>query len=165
MSEGYCRVTLLGNLGEDAALRFGQSGTAVLKWRMAVTTSYIDKDKQRKEKTGWHSVVCFGKRAEGLAKVLTKGTTVFVEGDLETRSYDDKDGVKKWVTEIVMREIVLCGGGRRGQAVPPPDDGFGEPPARGGGGGGYQRGGPPPVAPPDDGFGAPPGGDDADIPF
>lgn len=167
MADGYCKVTILGNLGDNAELRYGQSGTAVLKMRVAVNSTYLDKDKVRREKTSWYSAVCFGKRAEGLSKILTKGTTVFIEGDLETRSYDDKEGQKRWVTEIVAREIIPCGGKR-----PAADDS--PPPERGG----YRRENSaprspspePPVEPPADDYDASGGGGggldgEDDIPF
>lgn len=168
MSEGLNRVMLLGNLGADPELRFTQGGQAVLHLRLATTESYLDKDKVRRERTDWHAVVVWGKRGEALGKILSKGSSIFVEGSLRTSSYDNREGVKVYKTECVANNVILAGSGRRGQAAPPNDDGFGAPAAGGGGGGGggYQRNGAPPVAPPDDGFGAPPGSDEDDgIPF
>lgn len=153
MSDGYCKVTILGNLGEDPSLRFGQNGGAVLNMRVAVNTSYVDKDKQRKERVDWYSLVVFGKRAEGLSKILRKGSQVFAEGDLRTRSYDDKEGVKRTVTEIHPREIIPCGGKRAST------DGDAPPPGRGG----YRRAeGSGPRTPPED---MPPPPFDDDCPF
>lgn len=112
MAEGLNRAILLGNLGADPELRMTGGGTAVLKLRLATTESYLDKDKQRQERTEWHSVVVWGKRAEGLGKILSKGDRILVEGGLRTSSYDDKDGNKRYKTEIVATNVVLSGGGR-----------------------------------------------------
>ena len=124
MSEGLNRVILLGNLGADPELRFTQGGQAVLNIRMATTESYLDKDKKRQEKTEWHSVVVWGARGEGLAKILKKGDRILVEGGLRTSDYE-KDGVKRYKTEIHAKEVCLAGsGGQRAES-----------------GGGYTRGG------------------------
>ena len=110
MSEGLNRVMLLGNLGADPELRFTQGGHPVLNIRLATTESYLDKDKVRKERTDWHSVVLFGKRAEALSKILTKGSQLFVEGRLQTSSYEDRDGNKRYKTEVIASNVVLVGG-------------------------------------------------------
>src|SRR5262249_60556464 len=95
MAEGLNRVMLLGNLGADPELRFTQGGSAVLNMRIATTESYLDKDKVRRERTDWHNVVVWGKRGEALAKILSKGSSLFVEGRLQTSSYDDRAGSKR----------------------------------------------------------------------
>jgi single-strand DNA-binding protein len=110
------RVMLLGNLGADPELRFTQSGQAILHLRLATTESFLDKDKVRRERTDWHSVVVWGKRGEALGKILTKGSSVFVEGRIQTSSYDDREGVKRYKTEIVANNIVL--GGKRSDSAP-----------------------------------------------
>ncbi len=102
MADGLNRVMLLGNLGADPELRFTQGGQAVLNMRLATTESYLDKDKVRRERTDWHNVVVWGKRGEALAKILTKGESVFIEGSLRTSSYDDKDGNKRHKTGSVL---------------------------------------------------------------
>lgn len=114
MSQGYNRVCLLGNLGADPELRMTGGGQAVLKLRLATTESYLDKDKQRQERTEWHSVVIWGKRAEGLGKILHKGDRLFVEGGLRTTSWEH-EGQKRYRTEIVASEVILQGspGGKR----------------------------------------------------
>ena len=132
MAEGLNRVMLLGNLGADPELRMTSGGQAVLKLRLATSETYLDKNRQRQERTEWHNVVIWGKRAEALAKILTKGTRIFVEGGLRTSSYEDRDGNKRYRTEVVSTNILLQGsggggGGRAGgggfkDAGPPDDD-------------------------------------------
>jgi len=138
MAEGFNRVMLLGNLGADPELRFTQGGQAVLNLRLATTETYLDKDKVRRERTDWHNVVVWGKRGEALAKILGKGSSLFVEGSLRTSSYDDRDGNKRYKTEVIANNVILSGGGRgrgapAGDDMGPPGD-FSAPPARGGGG-------------------------------
>jgi len=143
MAEGLNRVMLLGNLGADPELRFTQGGQAVLNMRIATTESFLDKDKVRRERTDWHNVIVWGKRGEALAKILAKGSSLFVEGRLQTSSYDDREGVKRYKTEIVANNVLLTG---RGRGAPAEEGGgpayeggeYGGPPA---GGGGYARGG------------------------
>ena len=128
MADGLNRVMLLGNLGADPELRMTNGGQAVLKLRLATSETYLDRNKVRQERTEWHSVVVWGKRAEALAKFLTKGSRIFVEGGIRTSSYDDKDGNKRYKTEVVAQNIILSGGGGGGGG-------------RGGGGGGGGGGG------------------------
>src|SRR4029079_1405021 len=155
-----------GNLGADPELRFTQGGQAVLNMRLATTESYLDKDKVRKERTDWHSVVVWGKRGEALAKILTKGSSVFIEGSLRTSSYDDKDGNKRYKTEINANNILItgsrnrggegsgyegsgheaeaesgggCGSQQRSGGAPAAGGGYQQRSGGGGGGGGYQQ--------------------------
>ena len=129
MADGLNRVMLLGNVGADPELRVTPTGQAVLKIRMATSESYLDKNRVRQEKTEWHSVVVWGKRAEALGKIIEKGSRVFVEGSIQTRSYDDKDGNKRYSTEVNCKELILCGGPgsqRRGGQEPASDtNGYG----------------------------------------
>lgn len=111
MSEGVNRVMLLGNLGADPELRFTQGGQAVLNIRLATTETYLDKDKQRQERTDWHSVTVWGKRGEGLSNVLNKGSRILVEGSLRTSSYE-KDGEKRYKTEVIATNVVFADGKR-----------------------------------------------------
>lgn len=142
MAEGLNRVMLLGNLGADPELRFTQGGQAVLNIRLATTESYLDKDRVRRERTDWHSVTVWGKRGEALAKILAKGSTIFVEGSIRTSSYDDKEGNKRYKTEINANNIILAGRGGGGAGRGADDGGgFGGGGYQGGGGGGYQGGG------------------------
>lgn len=141
MADGLNKCMLLGNLGADPELRMTNGGAAVLKMRLATAESYLDKNKQRQERTEWHNVVVWGKRAEALGKFLSKGDRLFVEGSIRTSSYD-KDGEKRYRTEIVAQNVILLGG-KRGERSE----------SSGGGGGGYS----------DEDYGAK--DDDDNIPF
>ena len=108
------KVILVGNLGRDAELRYTPGGAAVATINMATTEVWNDKVGQRQEKTEWHRVVLWGKQAESLTEYLTKGKQIYVEGRLQTRQWDDKDGNKRYTTEIRGDRIVLLGGGGGG---------------------------------------------------
>lgn len=134
MAEGLNRVILLGNLGADPELRMTNGGTAVLNLRLATSESYLDRNKQRQERTEWHRVVVWGRRAEALGKILTKGDRILIEGALRTSSYEDRDGHKRYTTEIVASNVVLSGGGgARGTGARSGGADFGPPPSGGGG--------------------------------
>src|SRR5580765_3551597 len=105
------KVILVGNLGRDAELRYTPGGAAVSTHNTATTEIWNDKGGQRQEKTEWHRVVLWGKTAESLSEYLTKGKQIYVEGRLQTRQWDDKDGNKRYTTEIRGDRIVLLGGG------------------------------------------------------
>ena len=108
------KVILVGNLGRDAELRYTPGGAAVATLNMATTEVWNDKGGQRQEKTEWHRVIFWGKVAESLTEYLTKGKQVYVEGRLQTRQWDDKDGNKRYTTEIRGDKLVLLGGGGGG---------------------------------------------------
>ncbi len=169
MAEGLNRVMLLGNLGADPELKVTPGGQAVLKLRLATTETYLDRNNVRQERTEWHRVTVWGKRGEALGKFLAKGDRIFVEGRIQTSSYE-KNGEKRYSTEVVATNVILSGGGRgRGEGAPAregggggrpqreaaeaPDAGFGDDfaDAGGGAGGGGAAGGS--------------GGADDDIPF
>jgi single-strand DNA-binding protein len=135
MAEGLNRAILVGNLGMDPELKFTQGGQAVLRIRLATTESYQSKTGERQERTEWHTVTVWGKRAEALNKILSKGRTIWVEGRIQTRSWEDKDGNKRYATEINAQNIGLVGSG--GGARTGGAGGYGG----GGGGGGYGGGG------------------------
>lgn len=98
---GVNKVILVGNLGKDPEIRHLEGGTAVAKFSLATTESYKDKSGQRIEQTEWHNVVVWRGLAEIAEKYLKKGMTIYVEGKLRTRSWDDKEGQKHYSTEIV----------------------------------------------------------------
>ena len=103
------RVFLLGRLGADPEIRYTPNGEPVTTFNVATTKRWTDKSGNRQEKTEWHRVVVFGKLAEICAEHLEKGKQVFVEGALQTRSYEDRDGVKRYVTEIVAFNVEFLG--------------------------------------------------------
>ena len=115
MSDGMNRVILLGNLGQDPEVRYTSAGTAVLHLRLATNETYLDKNRDAQERTEWHDVVVWGPRAEGLGKVLRKGSRALIEGGLRTSSFE-KEGVKRWRTEIHARELYLVGAPGQGAA-------------------------------------------------
>jgi len=116
MSDGINQVFLFGNLGAEPELRTTPSGS-VLKFNLATNQSWLDKDKVKQEKTEWHTVKVFGKRGEALAKVLHKGSKLFIQGRIEHSSYE-KDGQKKYATDIVAQEVNFAGGAPNGAYVP-----------------------------------------------
>jgi single-strand DNA-binding protein len=130
MAEGLNKVLLIGNLGADPELSYTQSSQAVLKLRLATNESFMNKAGERQERTEWHRVVVWGKRAEALSKFLVKGRQLYIEGRLQTRSWEDKDGQKRYATDIVATEIILLGGGAgagAGRGAPAPGNGGGRP--------------------------------------
>lgn len=112
MAEGLNKAFLIGNLGVDPEIKYTQSGRAKLRLSVATNRGYQDKDGQRQEVTEWHKVAVWGKRAEGLNKILAKGDRVGVEGRIEHRAWEDDNGVRRSLTEIVASEIILLGSPR-----------------------------------------------------
>jgi single-strand DNA-binding protein len=155
MAGGVNKVILVGNLGADPDMRYTPSGQGVCELRVATSESWNDKNGQRQERVEWHRIVVWGKRAEVCSKYLSKGRQVYVEGRIQTRTYDDKDGNKRYITEVIANDVQFLGGGNREGGAPGKRDDGPPPPADGdfgGGGAGYGGGG-----------GG--GGPDDDIPF
>jgi single-strand DNA-binding protein len=169
MAGSVNKVILIGNLGAKPELKYLPSGQAVCEMRIATNESFTDKNQQKQERTEWHRVVAWGKQGENCAQYLDKGRSVYIEGRLQTRSWDDKNsGEKKYMTEIVANTVQFLGGqggggersggyGERSSGGGGGGGGYGPPRGGRGGGGGEPSGG-------DDGGGFPPPGDD-DIPF
>lgn len=112
MSEGYQLFTALGNIGRDPELKYGQTGSAVLKFSLAINKSFKNKNDELVEKTTWISCVMFGKRAEGLGKVLKMGDKIFITGEIEVNKYE-KNGETRYSTDIVLSEVCFANGGKR----------------------------------------------------
>lgn len=111
MSRGVNKVILVGNLGADPEARFMPSGKAVCNFRIATSESWTDKESGDKQgKTEWHSIVAFGKLAEICGEYLKKGSQVYVEGKLQTRKWQDKQGADRYSTEIIVNEMQMLGG-------------------------------------------------------
>ena len=143
---GVNKAILIGNLGRDPELRYTQSGQAVASFTLATSESWTDKSGERKERTEWHRISAWGKVGELCAQYLSKGRTVYVEGRIQTRDWEDKEGNKRQTTEINAQTVQFLGG--------PRSEGGGSGPAPRGGGGPINDGGNP---------GGPAPGDD--IPF
>jgi single-strand DNA-binding protein len=126
------KVILVGNLGADPELKYTPSNRPLCNLSVATNEVFKDKAGQRQEKTEWHRVTVWGEQAEHCSKYLGKGRSVYVEGRLQTRSWDDKEGKKRYSTDIVAERVVFLGGGAG-------EGGGGA--RRGGGGGGGGRGG------------------------
>ncbi|MCK4223828.1 MAG: single-stranded DNA-binding protein [candidate division Zixibacteria bacterium] len=110
---GVNKVILIGNLGKDPELRYLPSGQSVTKFPLATGSKWKDKDGQWQDRTDWHNIVAFGRTAEVCNEYLKKGSQVYVEGRIQTRSYDDRDGNKKWITEIIAQSMQMLG--RKGE--------------------------------------------------
>ena len=107
------RAMILGRLGQDPELRYTPTGATVCTLSVATTDFWTDREGNRKESTEWHRIVIWGKQAENCSKYLTKGQMVFVEGRIQTRSWDDKNtGQKRYSTEIIATNVQFLGGGR-----------------------------------------------------
>jgi single-strand DNA-binding protein len=148
------KVILVGNLGKDPELRYTPSGAAVASFSMATSERYKDRNGEMQEKTEWHNIVAWRNLAEICGKYLHKGKQVYIEGKIQTRSYDDRDGNKRYITEIVADQMRMLGRANEDS-------------------GGYQRGGDfnqaKPAAPAGgqsgENFENPPFNPDDDIPF
>jgi len=103
------KVILVGNLGKDPELRYTPTGAAVANFSLATTERYKDRDGNRQEKTEWHNIVAWRQLAEICGKYLHKGKQIYLEGKIQTRSYDDRDGNKRYMTEIVMDQMHMLG--------------------------------------------------------
>jgi len=110
------KVILIGNLGRDPELRYTPSGQAVANFTLATNERWRDKDGNNQDRTEWHNIVVWGRQAETAKEYLSKGRPVYIEGRLQTRSWDDKDGNKRYTTEIVAQRVQFLGG--RDQGVP-----------------------------------------------
>jgi len=121
------KAILVGNLGKDPELRYTASGTAVATFSLATTEKFKNKGGEQQEKTEWHNIVAWGNLGEICGKYLAKGRQVYIEGRIQSRSYDDRDGNKRYITEIVASEMQMLGrpgeessgGGSRQQASAP----------------------------------------------
>lgn len=110
------KVILIGNLGGAPEVRYTQSGQVVASFNVATNEKWKGKDGQNQEKTEWHKIVAWGKTAENCGQYLNKGSPVYIEGRLQTREWEDKNGGgKRYATEVLVQSIQFLGGGR-GQA-------------------------------------------------
>jgi single-strand DNA-binding protein len=131
------KVILVGRLGQNPEVRYTPSGAAVANFSVATNESWTDKNGQKQERTEWHKVVVWGKLAELCNQFLAKGRQVYLEGRLQTRQWQDKDGQTKYTTEIQAQTIQFLGGQERGQGM---GNEYAQGASAGAGGGGYSRG-------------------------
>ncbi len=103
------KAILIGNLGKDPDLRYTPSGQAVATFSLATNERYKDKDGQMVDRTEWHNIVVWGKQAETAKEYLKKGRQIFVEGRIAYRTYDDREGNKRYITEVVAQRIQFLG--------------------------------------------------------
>jgi single-strand DNA-binding protein len=121
MARSLNKVMLIGNLGKDPELRYTPSGVAVATFTVATNESWKDQDGTLQERTEWHNVVAWRKLAEVCGEWLKKGKKVYVEGRIQTRSYDDKNtGAKRYITEIVLDSMIMLDGRGGGEAPSQP---------------------------------------------
>jgi len=108
---GVNKTILVGRLGSDPELRYTPAGTAVVTVNIATNEVWYDKEKVKQERVEWHRLVFWRRNAEVVAEYAPKGREIYVEGRLQTRSWEDKDGVKRWTTEVIVRDLQLLGSG------------------------------------------------------
>ncbi len=136
------KVILVGNLGQDPEVKYMPSGGAVTNISIATTDTWKDKATgEKKENTEWHRVVFFNRLAEIVGEYLRKGSQVYIEGNLRTRKWQDQNGVDKYTTEIVAREMQMLGGRAGGSSDFAPSQQQSQQPQQQAQGGGQQQGG------------------------
>jgi single-strand DNA-binding protein len=121
------KAILIGNLGKDPEIRYTPSGQAVASFSIATTRKWKDKEGQSQEQTDWHNIVVWGRMAETAKEYLAKGRSVYIEGRIQNRSYEDKEGNKRYISEVVATTMQFLGGrpdqagGSQASQAPPPD--------------------------------------------
>jgi single-strand DNA-binding protein len=108
------KVIVLGNLGSDPEVRYTPSGKAVANFSLATSEKYTNKDGEKEEKTEWHRIVAWGRLGEICGEYLSKGSQIYIEGRLQTRTWEDRDGNKRYTTEIVAHTMQMLGGAWKG---------------------------------------------------
>jgi single-strand DNA-binding protein len=109
MAGGLNKAVLIGNLGRDPEMRYTQSGVAVANFNIATSETWTNKEGEKETRTEWHRIVAFGKLGEICGEYLAKGRQVFIEGRIQTRDWEDKEGVKRYTTEIVANQMIMLG--------------------------------------------------------
>lgn len=129
------KAILIGRLGKDPELKYTQGGRAVANFSVATNERWKGQDGQKQESTTWHNIVAWGKQAEVMKEYLSKGQQVYIEGRIDNRSYDDKDGNKKYISEVVVQNFQFigsrgdsAGGGPGGGGSAPSDQPDSSPP-------------------------------------
>jgi single-strand DNA-binding protein len=137
---GINKVTLIGNLGQDPELKYTPSGVAVANVSIATSESWKNAEGEAQEKTEWHRLVFWRKLAEVVGQYLKKGSKIYVEGKLQTRSWETENNEKRYTTEVVVFDMQMLdsrgSGGSNGSIGPEPDEAYAPPENMAGGGGG-----------------------------
>lgn len=128
MAGSVNKVILVARLGSDPEIRYTPSGAPVANFSVATNEKWTSKDGEKNERTEWHRIVAWNKLAEICGEYLSKGRQVYIEGKLQTRKWEDRDGNTRYTTEVVAREIVFLGGG--GEKSSKPESDYGPPPAQ-----------------------------------
>ena len=162
MARSLNKAMLIGNVGQDPEIRTIPNGARVAQFSVATSRRWNDRSGQQQEKTEWHRIVAWEKLVEIIERYVKKGDRIYVEGEIEYRQYQDKDGVTKYTTEIRAREVVLLGSKSDGGGGGDWDRGSSRPAASGARSGGSGGGG---KGSDYDDFQAPPLEDDDDLPF
>lgn len=141
MSRSLNKAILIGNLGQDPEIRTTGGGQRVAQFSLATTRTWNDQQGQKQEKTEWHRIVAWGRLVDVIERYVKKGDRLYIEGEIQYRQYEDKEGVTKYTTEINLREMIMLGsreggGGGGGGDYGGGGGGYGGGGGRGGGGGG-----------------------------
>jgi single-strand DNA-binding protein len=112
------KVILIGNLGKDPEVRYTANGKAVARFSLATSEVWNDAEGNRQERTEWHNIIVWGKQGETCGQYLAKGRQAYIEGSIRSRSYDDKNGQKRYITEIVAQRVRFLGGGGGTRVAP-----------------------------------------------
>ena len=129
MANGLNKAILIGNLGRDPEVRYTPSGLAVANLNIATSETWTNKEREKETRTEWHRIVAFGKLGEICGEYLAKGKQIYIEGRIQTRDWEDKDGVKRYTTEIVASQMIMLGSKDSGDAYRPSDPAAGGGPA------------------------------------
>lgn len=117
MANGLNKAILIGNLGRDPEVRYTPSGLGVANFSIATSETWTNKEGEKETRTEWHRIVAFGKLGEICGEYLSKGKQVYIEGRIQTRDWEDKDGVKRYTTEIVASQMLMLGSRDAGEPL------------------------------------------------
>lgn len=127
MANGLNKAILIGNLGRDPEVRYTPSGLAVANFSIATSETWNNKDGEKETRTEWHRIVAFGKLGEICGEYLSKGKQVYIEGRIQTRDWEDKEGIKRYTTEIVASQMIMLGSRDSAEGFKPQSPGGGGP--------------------------------------
>ena len=119
MANGLNKAILIGNLGRDPEVRYTPSGMAIANFSIATSENWTSKEGQKETRTEWHRIVAFGRLGEICGEYLSKGRQIYIEGRIQTRDWEDKEGVKRYTTEIVANQMIMLGGRDAGDGPRP----------------------------------------------